>query len=262
MGGVKRLGHSKIQARAKKDILRGGRFAVAALSVLLSSLGSCASSAAPVPRAPEITRFHMGSGTEASTRRPPRCAEYSSFLRPGERAIDSICLQNTTYVRTNSSILIIPTSTAVEGGDSLSVSLSHSRVNIGNLVRIGIVDWAASDDTIFILTRDRRLNPIPRRGFVSSTRTRHVINGDITDAEMQFHAGLLFIGPVSDHLMVMSFSSGFQARAIPLPDQMCARENQEFIFNRGRLFFGESEGKQVEIRTRGGSIGALTLETR
>ncbi len=261
MGGPRELGHRNIRAKPENSASRGGRFAVATVAVLISSLGSCTSSAAPVPLPREIIRARAGEGAEAPAGASHSCAEHSSLLRPGESATDSICLENTTYVLTDSSILIIPNSTSMEGGDRLSVSLSHSRVDVSALVGRGIVDWAASDDAVFVLTEDRRLTPIPRRGFASGPRTRHVLNGDITGAQMQFHSGLLFVGPVSGHLMVMSFSPIMHARAIPLPDQL-GSGNQEFIFRGGRLFFGEREGKQIEIGTRGGSPGAVTLEPR
>lgn len=244
--------------KRKKKEGTNGKLGLA--TVLLSTLFSCSgpiSSASPTPPA-------NTSGEEVNIPERPHfdCAEYESSLLPGESAIDVICREHSTYVYTGSSILIIPNAEPVEFGSSVTVAYNHSRLGLGSLPDIGIVDWNASEDTIFLLTKDRRIFLFPRTGFRHNSEVGiYTINKDVRGASLCFHSGFLFLGPVSDHLMAF-IPSTFESRSIPLPEEMTDGEHSDFAIVRGRLYFGERDGKQLEIYDYNRSLESISVGLR
>jgi hypothetical protein len=221
---------------------------------LLVSMGACTPAVAvPIPDRPRL---------EAPRVEPPRmperraCAPQADvILQPNERVRGSRCLGSRDFVLTDMNLFVIDRRAAglslpVEG--NIDLRYSYSRTDMRGVLSRGLVDWEASEDTVFFLTRDRILTLIPneRMGDTVPSYEMPFETAGLGANRMMFWRGFLMVAPLSGDVLVMEFANGADARYVPTGVQPAAAG---FSIRDHRLFFG-ARGQEVEIRISGPTV--------
>ncbi len=224
MGGPRRLLHQRkeIPKASRKKLFFGVLLAVPLLS-------SCViAQASPLPKSKNVY---------AQKECKP---DIRKLLEPGEKIIESICRPNRDFVLTNANLYIFRKHDKTEGDITLvsSCSIRDLEDTMGN----GLVGWAASDDTAFILTHDRTLTLVPA-ALRGDTLPAYRIPFNVENAKIMFHAGKLFIAG-KEQLMVATFSGKVKSKTYSF---FLKTKDRNFFESQGRLFFGNQKEK-IEIR--------------
>lgn len=213
-----------------------------ALMVALSFV-SCSAPAQALPVQQPLSKLHY------SERMRKSCAsEAEGYLLPGEKVVEAICRRSRDYVFTGKSLLIFTRHDQALGDSGMRLRSSHSRTDIQGILSAGHVDWTASDESAFFLTRDKVLTVIPAEGMGDTVDTYRV-PFDVQSAKLWYQSGRLFIAG-EEEMMVSTFGLKMDARLIPY---IMRSKERDFFQRSGKLFFG-NERERIEIRMDGGRV--------
>jgi hypothetical protein len=177
------------------------------------------------------------------------CAsEAQRHLLPGEKVREAICRGRRDYVFTGKSLLIFTRYDQELEGSDVRLRSSHSRTDVRGILSAGHVDWTASEDSAFFLTRDKVLTVIPAEGMRDTVDT-YAVPFDVANAKLWYQSGRLFVAG-DDEMMVSTFGIKMNARLIPY---IMRSKERDFFQHAGKLFFG-NERERVEIRFEGDRV--------
>lgn len=249
MGGPKRLLHFRKEDAKAAGTPQTRRKLFFSSLLTIPLLTACASTAHALPRRPEVPDPHFG--TKASCD-----ADYRSALKRGERVREIACTKARTYVLTNKSMLVFHNNEQETVGDGVRLKLSYSRTDMSDIHKRGLVAWAQSDDRAYFLTRDGSLSIIPADE-MGPTIKAYQLPFDVSKARMIHRSGILLIAPLSENLLVMSFSKSVKFRILPI-----SGTEGEFFERGGKLFFGKRDSDFLEIRMAGDGVDGVSAIPR
>lgn len=206
----------------------------------MAAITACAPTVTALPRR-EIRREVTIS---ESIRRAERSCKLDArdWLMKGERLKATVCRNGRLFALTDTSLLI---GTEVEERtfffSDITLESSHSRTDMRGILKAGLVDWTASEDTAYFLTRDRMLTPIPV-GEMGDEMTSYEIPAAYVNGRITFHNEFLLIAGAG-RMMAISFDPILDSRELPL---RIKGSDADFFQNGGKLYFG-NEREKVEI---------------
>lgn len=205
----------------------------------VGAITACAPAVTALPRR-EITRTPAIS--EPLRRSEKACkADPRNWLQKGERIRGTVCREGRIFALTDASLLIGQEAGREFFFSDITLESSHSRTEMGDILKAGLVDWTASYDAAYFLTRDRMLTPIPV-GDLGEQLNSYEIPAAYLGGKMEFHNEVLLIAGAGK-MMAISFDPVVDSREIPFS---LSEKNADFFQREGRLFFG-NERKSVEI---------------
>jgi hypothetical protein len=216
-----------------------------------AAITACAPTVTALPRR-EIQR-------EATISETIRRAEKSckidpgSWLRKGERLRSTLCRDGRVFALTGESLLIGREADRNFLFSDITLESTHSRTDMRDILKAGLVDWTASHDTAYFLTRDGMLTPIPV-GEMGDELNSYQIPQAYHAGNIEFHNDFLLIAG-QGKMMAVSFDPVLDSREIPFALEA---KNSDFFFQEGRLFFGE-KGKRVEIIFEGSGLSDIRV---
>ena len=228
--------------REKPDLKKNLFFSSIAL---IATLTSCAPNVNALPR-----RTLRHPAISESIQRPKCNPEVSQWLERGEKVRESICREEHTFVLTNTSLLIVNNKSGTPNlyRTDMDLVAAYSRTDMQDILRAGNVDWTASDDTAFFLTKDRRITLIPV-GEIGETLESYEIDFNVQSAKLAYRNNHLLIAGKGE-MLVATFSKGMQASAIQFGLEAA---NADFFESKGRLFFGNGQ-ERIEIIIKGREV--------
>ncbi len=212
---------------------------------------------------PMLDRAPEGELVAKPDRGQPRCTvndgsvEYSTpkglktvplMLAKGEKVLATACIQDRAFVLTDRR-LYATTSMDEESG-VMKVLAGTIWFDISEAYEKGIVAWAHSYDTCYILTKDGKLAPI----FVDETeknqgRTVYTMPFPVDGAKMAEFKGWVFLAVDDENVMAFRFNEKADHKSLLIN----AYRGAEFTIKNGRLFYGGKEGI-TEIKVEKGRI--------
>jgi hypothetical protein len=204
-----------------------------------AAITSCAPAVTALPRREVITAPTISEPirrTERACRVDPR-----NWLRKGERIRGTLCRDGRIFALTGESLLMGREANRGFFFSDITLESSHSRTDMRDILKTGLVDWTASHDTAYFLTKDRMLTPIPV-GELGEQMNSYEMPVEYANAKMEFHRDFLLIAG-SGKLMAVSFDPHIDTREIPFT---LSAKNADFFQNEGKLFFG-NERERIEI---------------
>ncbi len=204
-----------------------------------ATITSCAPAVTALPRR-EIQRETTITETIRRTERACR-VDPRNWLRKGERLRGTVCRDGRIFALTEGSLLIGREATGDFFFSDITLESSHSRTDMAGILRAGLVDWTASQDTAYFLTRDRMLTPIPV-GDMGERLNSYEIPAAYLSGKMEFHNDFLLIAGAGK-IMAVSFDPHLDSREIPF---RLRTKTADFFQREGKLFFG-NERERIEI---------------
>ncbi|MBN2497101.1 MAG: hypothetical protein JXR96_21085 [Deltaproteobacteria bacterium] len=174
------------------------------------------------------------------------------LIEDGEKVLATVCRQRVQFVLTDRKLhILFPDAEKVPLDDGrssqVSVRLASSSVDMRALLEAGYVSCAASDETFFLLTCDRRLTLLPVHQRADDLRVFQLgrgVNPGVT--KMAFFKGLLFIAPVSNGIECLGLDSEQpKSRSFHLPEGFA---NPQFVQGDGELILYQAPDRQIVIR--------------
>ncbi|MBD3210465.1 hypothetical protein GF318_03730 [Candidatus Micrarchaeota archaeon] len=245
MHHIKRLAFADRKDKVKKPQRKKNLVfrALAPAVFALASFSSCSTANAHLRM-----ENNLPNVTERYDRHKNTCRfDSGGLLQRGERIIDTECRENDILVLTNNSLYIVYTSSPEQNMDGVVFSLRNTRIDLQHIMSGSFVDWSSSGDAVHILTENSRLYVISLDGH-SDTIPTYSLSFDAGEAQMAHHDNTLFIAPASGNILMLNFSQGIRERWIVLSSSY---ENPQFISSGENLYFGEIDGKRVELTGNG-----------
>jgi hypothetical protein len=219
----------------------------------------------PVPRDSRVSCRYKGGVLEYRLS-DGKVKRVENLLERGEKIVDVACNESYAFVLTDTSVIMVPGLEKKEGKGSgnVTVAFLHTRKDLRDIFRKGLVAWANSEDRAYFLTRDRDLTEIPaiiKEKTIPVYQIPNVVGG----SAMVFHSGFLFIAPVEvEHskamlLTAIRFEGGANFREIALPQGM---DDGGFFFDGKKLVFGKRGGNELEIKVNGAKLDGVSLVKR
>jgi hypothetical protein len=162
-----------------------------------------------------------------------------NLLERGERALGISCADGMAFIRTNTSIIAVPSypERGMKRAGS-SISINFKRTSIEGAYRNGFVSWACAVEDCYVLSsKDRRVREIPFQSGNGTIRT-YDLPFAVDGARMVHHEGVLFIAPVSERIVAI-FLEQWKAFDKPLPQGL----HGGFFYKDGMLSFGQRDGR-------------------
>jgi len=216
---------------------------------LTAALSACAPARIILPRTATPIRETIQQPEYA----PPEKAcdlNEPNWVEPGEKIQRTICSNGFQYSLTNTSLLIVENHRDL--GDifrDFSLDESRSRTDMRDLITNGIVDWAATEDHAFFLTKDGVLTAIPS-GKMGNSLPTFTMPEEFRSGKLASRSGFLFIAAPGRLMVGKLIEDTFDSRIIDLPSKandLAFDENQEKLFLRNKR-------EKIEIRVQGPGI--------
>ncbi|NYZ73534.1 hypothetical protein H0O00_00155 [Candidatus Micrarchaeota archaeon] len=172
-------------------------------------------------------------------------ADLTAAVKEGEKIVESICTDNYEYVLTQDDILIFPRKKP-ESMDvyDVKVTFSHMTLGVKNMIKVGVVDWEASDEGAYLLLRNKKVVMVPRESdeLAAPTFELYFDVASMGKERMAYLNGYVVLAmPSGDILFLKDGEKRVRPSHISGPDATLHK-------TAGRLFFGKKDGADVEIK--------------
>jgi hypothetical protein len=181
------------------------------------------------------------------------------MLQPGERVIESKCRFGNEFVLTDRSLLRVYREPITEG--NLTLNLQVTRMDMKDLNAGGVADWEPTEDSVFVLTKDRMLIRIPNEG-MGETVPAYPLSFDTSSLgrySMAYQSGILFIAPRGMHALAMTFEG---ARKIAILQLRSPHKDAGFFFRGSTLIYGKPGVEETAVLAEGGLDSLRYVKTK
>jgi hypothetical protein len=210
---------------------------------LIATLASGTVTANALPQR-DIRKFSLKEDIQKRECNP----DVERLLKKGERIQESICMINHDFVLTNTSLIIVNRHNPDRQKGGIKIVASFSKTDMRDIFKQGHVDWAASEETVFFLTKDGVLTLIPVEQ-MGDTVEAYRLSCNVKNAKLAYHSDHLFIAGQGE-IIATSFSNGVSSVSVPFSLEV---KNPDFFESAGKLFFGNGKQK-VEIKINGEEV--------
>ncbi len=243
------LAFNRERPKIKKNLFFG---AVA----LTAALSACAPARVMMPKAVATPIRETIQQPEYA---PPEKAcdvNEPDWLEPGEKIERTICSNGLQYTLTDTSLLIVENHRDL--GDifrDFSLDESRSRTDMREIIADGIIDWTATEEHAFFLTKTGTLTAIPS-GEMGDNLPTFVMPNEFRSGELRSKSGFLFILAPGALMVGKLVGENFDTRIIDLPSKA---EDLNFE-EEGRKLFLRNKREKIEIKIQGPRIGDIQIQ--
>ncbi|MFH1685433.1 MAG: hypothetical protein ABH983_03940 [Candidatus Micrarchaeota archaeon] len=224
--------------------------------VLATALSACTSARVMMPRTATPIRETIQQPVKEYT--PPEKAcdlNEPRWLEPGEEIQRTVCSNGFQYTLTDTSLLIVENHRDL--GDifrDFSLDESRSRTDMREIIANGVVDWSATEDHAFFLTKDGILTAIPS-GEMGDSLPTFAMPEEFRRGKLASRSGFLFIAAPGRLMVGKLIEDRFDSMIIDLPSKA---GDLNFEENQGKLFL-RNEREKIEIEIQGPGIGDIRV---
>jgi hypothetical protein len=217
--------------------------------VLATALSACTSTRVMLPRTATPIRETI---QQQEYLLPEKTCDLNEadWLEPGEKIQRTICKDGLQYTLTNTSLLIAENHRDLRDlFKEVSLEESRSRTDMREIIANEIVDWTATEDHAFFLTKNGILTAIPS-GKMGDRLPAFVIPEEFRRGKLGSISGFLFIAVPGRLMGGKLIGDRFDSRIIALPSKA---DDLNFEENQGKLFL-RNEREKIEIKIQGPGI--------
>jgi hypothetical protein len=242
----RRLAFNREKPESKKTLFFSAIGFAAALSAC------AAATTAPARYSSQKPEIHRPVVSEPLRTEEETCgAEVEPALEEGEKVEGKICKSGRLFTLTDNALYIGNKAAPGISLDGIEVESHSTRTEMAEILKSGLVDWTASYDTAYFLTKDGMLTIVPA-GDLEKGYATYKVSGKYE--KIEHHNDLLFIAG-QDSIRMMSFGPDMESAEIQFASGI---ENADFFHLHGRLFFG-NEREKVEIVTESQGLSGVRI---
>lgn len=185
------------------------------------------------------------------------CGRYSKFAT-GEKTQHTIHGQDVDYTLTDRSLYVWRLLRERPGaGGEVMVESTCTRLDVTSVLERGLIAWQVGDDVAYFLTKDSHLVWLPLNAPAPQFTTRRLPfeTARLTVDRFVYHAGMIFIAPFTQGLVILSFTPQLDSALIPLEVR---DPRARFFLRNGRLFFGRERELETELVVAGQSAQSVS----
>ncbi len=223
--------------------------------VLATALSACTSARVMMPKTATPIRETI---QQQEYNYPEKACDLNepNWLEPGEEIQRTLCREGLQYTLTNTSLLIVENHRDLADlFTDTSLEESRSRTDMRDVIANGIVDWTATEDHAFFLTKSGILTAIPS-GEMGDHIPTFILPREFRGGRLGSKSGFLFIAAPGKLMVGKLIEDGLNSRIIDLPSKS---DDLNFEDIQGKLFL-RNEREKIEIKIQGPGIENIQVE--